>query len=337
MKKPIGIAVVGYGYWGPNLARAFADHPESDLIMVCDSKSERLSMARKRYPAVICSSEIKEALRHPLVDAVVLATPVSSHYELAHRILSNGKHAFVEKPIATSVQEAKSLIQLAQRQRKVLMTGHTFVYSPSVRKVKEILQRNALGRIFYIDFSRVNLGLFQPDVNVMWDLAPHDISIALYWLGRSPISVRAWAHTFVRRSIEEVAYLSIEFSGGIWVHSHVSWLAPVKLRRVAVVGSRKMLVYDDTENVEKVKIYNEGVLKNPETFGEFQMTYRSGDIYSPKLESKEPLALECDDFLNSIRTKSKPLSDAQFGLQVVRVLEAAQKSLIQGGKTVRLS
>lgn len=333
----VRVAVVGSGYWGPNLIRNLADHSDSDLVMVCDAKTERLNSVRRRYPACTCVTDFEEVLKHPLIEAVALATPVSSHFRLARRALEAGKHVLVEKPLATSVRDAKTLMQIAQKQKRVLMAGHTFIYSPPVRKVKELLSKKALGRVYTMDFSRVNLGLFQPDVNVLWDLAPHDVSIALYWLGRSPLSVRAQAKNFVRRGIEEVGYLSLEFPGGVWANLHVSWLAPVKLRRVVVVGSSKMLVYDDTENVEKVKIYDQGVVRNPETFGEFQLTYRTGDIHSPKLDSTEPLVLECSDFIHAIRDGIKPQSDAAFGLEVVRVLEAAQKSLDLRGATVRLS
>ncbi|MBI4056802.1 MAG: Gfo/Idh/MocA family oxidoreductase [Elusimicrobia bacterium] len=331
-----GVAVVGYGYWGPNLVRSIADNPDCDLVMVCDKRTDRLAPVKNRYPSARCTGNFEEVLWNPSVEAVVLATPVSSHFPLAQRILSSGRHVLVEKPLSTSSREARALLSLAQKKRRVLMAGHTFVYSPPVRKVKELLKRGVLGKIYTMDFSRVNLGLFQPDVNVLWDLGPHDISIALYWLGKVPLTVRAEAKTFVQGKIEEVGYLSMEFPGGIWVRNHVSWLAPVKLRRVSVVGSRQMLVYDDTDPVEKVKIYNRGVLKNPETFGEFQLTYRSGDIYSPRISSEEPLYGECADFIRAIRAGRKPESDAHFGLQVVRVLEAAQKSLKQGGKIVRL-
>jgi len=333
--KKTGVGIVGYGYWGPNLVRNFAEHPRCELVAVCDKLGSRLSGVRARYPKVRCLSSFDELLKDPNVDAVVIATPVSTHFALAKRALTAGKHVLVEKPLATSVKEAQALVDLARKKRRIILAGHTFIYSPPVRKVKQSIDAGELGRLYYMDFSRVNLGLFQPDVNVLWDLGPHDVSIALYWLGRSPLTVRAQATSFVRRRIEEIGYISMEFSGGVFVHAHVSWLAPVKLRRIAVVGSRRMLVYDDTEK-EKVKIYNQGVLKNPETFGEFQLSYRSGDIHSPKIDSTEPLSLECEDFIDSIRKGRQPVSNGKFGVEVVRVLEAAQRSLKKGGAAIRL-
>ena len=335
--RRVGVAVVGYGYWGPNLVRNFSDRPDSDLVMVCDQSPGRLAAVQRRYPAVVCTPSLDRALGDPRVEAVVLATPVSTHHPLARRALEAGKHVLVEKPLAASSSDARALVELARRKSRVLLAGHTFIYSPPVLKVKQILGRSGLGRIYTIDFSRVNLGLFQPDVNVLWDLAPHDISIALFWLGRLPVAVRAEARNFVRPSIEEVGLVSLEFPGKVWVTIHVSWLAPVKLRRVAIVGSRRMLVYDDTESDEKVKIFNRGIMRNPQTFGEFQLTYRSGDVVSPRIDAAEPLALECADFLRCIRTGARPRSDGAFGLQVVRVLEAAQKSLKLGGARVRLA
>lgn len=332
----VGVAVIGCGYWGPNLIRNFAENPDCRLVIVCDKKTSRLIPIHKRYPSVASTENVEEVLQNPEVQAVAIATPVSSHFHLARRALESGKHVLVEKPLATSAREAQILVNLAERKLKVLLAGHTFIYSPPVLKVKELLEKKVLGNIYYMDFSRVNLGLFQPDTNVLWDLSPHDVSIALFWLGMSPVSVRAEAQSFVRKRIEEVGYLSIKFPRGILVHCHVSWLAPTKLRRVVIVGSKKMLVYDDTENIEKVKIYNEGVVKNPQTFGEFQLTYRSGDVLSPKIPSYEPLSLECADFIRCIRTGGKAKSGGLFGLQVVKVLEASEKSLRLKGAPVRV-
>ncbi|MBI5246416.1 MAG: Gfo/Idh/MocA family oxidoreductase [Elusimicrobia bacterium] len=333
----IGVAIVGYGYWGPNQVRVFTESPDAEMLLLCDKSAARRASAQRRYPALSVTGRFEDVLEDRRIRAVVIATPVSTHFDLARRALEAGKHVLVEKPLATSSREAAALIKLAKKNGLTLMVGHTFIYSPPVLKVKQLLEQKALGEVFHMDFSRVNLGLFQPDVNVLWDLGPHDVSIALYWLGRLPISVRAEARSFVRKNIEEVGYVSMEFPGGVLVHNHVSWLAPVKLRRVSITGSKKMLVYDDTASAEKVKIYDQGVLKNPKTFGEFQLTYRSGDILSPKIDSSEPLALQCADFVESIRTGRKPRSGGDFGLQVVRVIEAAQLSLKRGGASVRVA
>jgi len=333
----IGVAIVGYGYWGPNQVRVFTESPDAEMLLLCDKSAARRASAQRRYPALSVTGRFEDVLEDRRIRAVVIATPVSTHFELARRALEAGKHVLVEKPLATSSREASALIALAKKKGLTLMVGHTFIYSPPVLKVKQLLEQKALGQVFHMDFSRVNLGLFQPDVNVLWDLGPHDVSIALYWLGRPPISVRAHAKSFVRKTIEEVGYVSMEFPGGVLVHNHVSWLAPVKLRRVSITGSKKMLVYDDTANAEKVKIYDQGVLKNPKTFGEFQLTYRSGDVLSPKIDSVEPLAMQCADFVLSIRTGRKPRSSGEFGLQVVRVIEAAQASLKRGGASVRVA
>ena len=333
----IGIAIVGYGYWGPNLVRNFLENSNCKVICVCDRDEKRLTQAKRRYPSMQMTASWDSVLSNPEVDAIVIATPVSTHAALCEEALQNGKHVLVEKPLAASLRDAKRIVTLARTKRRVLMVGHTFLYSPPVLKVKELLSKKALGKIHTIDFSRVNLGLFQPDVNVIWDLAPHDISIALHWLGRDPINVRASAKSFVRKQIEEVGYLALEFPGNIWVHHHLSWLAPVKLRRVTIVGSEKMLVYDDTHTSEKVKIYDWGVLKNPSTYGEFQLTYRSGSVISPSVEPTEPLSLECADFIHAVRDGVRPISDGAFGARVVRILEAAQRSLKKHGAAIKLS
>lgn len=336
MRNKIGVAIVGYGYWGPNLTRNFYENPNCDLVMLCDKNTKRLSSVSEKYPGLSITTHFEVVINNPNVDAVVIATPVSTHVQLVEAALKHGKHVLVEKPLATSTKDARKLVNLAKKKKRILLVGHTFLYSPPVRHVKDVLKRKMLGRIYTMDFSRVNLGLFQPDVNVIWDLAPHDISIALNWLGQTPRIVQATAKSFVRDKVEEVGYLSMEFPNRIWVHCHFSWLAPLKLRRVTVVGSSKMLVYDDTQNSERVKIYDQGVLKNPTSFGEFQLTYRSGDVISPTISASEPLSLECADFLNSIQKNTQPLSNGEFGLKVVRVLEAAQKSIKKHGAPIRL-
>jgi predicted dehydrogenase len=330
------IAVVGAGYWGPNLVRNFFAQKNCEEVWVCDQSAKRLESARQRFPGLKFTDSYDEVLKSN-VDGVVLATPVGTHYELAKRALERGKHVFVEKPLASSVEHAKDLVARAEAAKRTLMVGHTFLYSPPVLKVRELIDKGELGRIFFITTMRVNLGLHQKDVSVIWDLAPHDFSILFHWLGERPTSVTATGAAFVVPGIHDVAFISAEFPSGAIAHLEVSWLAPSKLRRTAIVGDKKMVVYDDTEANEKVKVFDRGVdFKDPETFGEFQLSYRTGDIWSPKIGQSEPLGLEAADFLQSIEKGGKPKSDGLMGLRVVEALAAAQKSLELGGMPVKL-
>jgi predicted dehydrogenase len=266
------------------------------------------------------------------VDAVMIATPLSTHYDLALQAIQHGKHVFVEKPFAASSEQAVRLIEEADRRNLTVMVGHTFQYSPPVMKIKEILESGELGEIFYISSTRVNLGLHQKDVSVIWDLAPHDLSMILYWLDEAPAEVLAAGRDFVQKGIPDVAFMFMRFASGAIAHVQVSWLAPSKLRRTTIVGDAKMLVYDDTEHLEQVKLFDKGVhFKDPDTFGEYQLSYRTGDIVSPKIESFEPLQAEVTDFLSSIIQRRRPRSDGEAGLRVVRVLEAAERSLMNSG------
>ncbi|MBI5510093.1 MAG: Gfo/Idh/MocA family oxidoreductase [Deltaproteobacteria bacterium] len=330
------IAVVGAGYWGPNLVRNFQGHKDCTELWVCDQSKARLDQMRTRFPGLKYTESYDEVLKSN-VDGVVLATPVSTHYELARRALERGKHVFVEKPLASSAEHAKDLVSRAEAAKRTLMVGHTFLYSPPVLKVKDLIAKGELGRIFFVTTMRVNLGLHQKDVSVIWDLAPHDFSILFYWLGERPSVITATGKAFVVSGIHDVAFISAEFPSGTIAHLEVSWLAPSKLRRTAIVGDKKMAVYDDTEAIEKVKIFDRGVdFKDPETFGEFQLSYRTGDIWSPKLAQSEPLALEAGDFLKAISDGTTPKSDGLMGLRVVEALAAAQKSLEQGGVPIKL-
>ncbi len=332
----VKVAVVGCGYWGPNLIRNFNDLDACELHTVCDMKQDKLVSVARKYPQVRTSKEYNDILNDPSIDAVAISTPVSTHFRLAKEAFLHDKHVFIEKPIARSSGEAEELIELAAKKQKVLMVGHTFLYSPPVLKVKELIDNATIGTIYYIDSSRVNLGLFQPDVSVIWDLGPHDTSIILHWLDDEPVEVNAIGGSYIQRSIEEVAFMTLRFKSGVVAHLHLSWLAPCKLRRTSIVGSKRMVIYDDTESVEKVKIYDQGVVKNPEDFGEFQLTYRSGDVISPHLSTTEPLKLECSDFVASIIKGTSPKSDGLFGLRVVKVLEAAQRSIEQKGAAVKI-
>lgn len=327
-----GVAIIGYGYWGPNLLRNYMEVPEADVRWVCDLSAERLEKATLRYPSVPVTTDLAAALEDPTVDAVVIATPISTHHPLSMQALAAGKHVFVEKPMAVSVAQCDEMRAAAQAAGRVLMVGHTFVYSPPVRLVKRVIDAGDLGDIYFVTSSRVNLGLHQRDVSVVWDLAPHDLSILQYWLGESPDSVSVLGRSCINNGIPDVAFMNLHFPSGIVAECEVSWLSPVKLRRTIVVGSKRMLMYDDTENVEKVKIFDHGVdYRDPETFGEFQLAYRTGDIVSPKIDGAEPLGTEARHFLECVMTGADPITDAAAGRSVVAALEAAETSLRAGG------
>jgi predicted dehydrogenase len=331
------IAIIGYGYWGPNLLRNYMELPQADVKWVCDQRRDALDRACLRYPSVSATTEFQEVLDDDAVDAVVIATPITTHHPLAKAALLAGKHVFVEKPMTATTEEAIELVELAASTGLTLMVGHTFVFSPPVRKVKELIDAGELGDIHFVTSSRVNLGLHQKDASVVWDLAPHDLSILQYWLGETASSVIATGRGCVTCDNPDVAFVNLSFPSGIVASVEVSWLSPVKLRRTVVVGSRKMLLYDDTESVEKVKLYDHGVsFKDPETFGEFQLSYRTGDILSPKLASAEPLFTEATHFLDCIQSGETPITDGLAGLSVVASLEAAELSLRNGGRVEQI-
>ena len=320
--------VIGLGYWGPNLLRNLYSNKRRGELVMCDSDPARLEKIRSRYPDVSYTSDCQELFNDKNLDAVVIATDVSSHYPLAKKALLAGKHVFVEKPFAASIAEAEELVDLGKSKGLVTMVGHTFMFSPPVIKTKEIIDSGELGDIHFITSSRVNLGLHQKDVSVIWDLAPHDFSMLFYWLGEEPSRVSAFGHAYVLDGIPDVAFINLAFPSGAIGNVQVAWLAPSKLRRTVIVGSRKMLVYDDTEPIEKIKVYDKGVdVIEPETFGEYQLTYRTGDIVSPKLPTGEPLAAEMEEFLSCIETGNDPKSSGEEGLAVVRALELADASL----------
>src|SRR5829696_4679471 len=336
--SPLGdvttVAVVGLGYWGPNIVRNLFELPEASLRYVCDVDEDAVREMERRYPSVRGTLRYEEVLEDPAVEAVAIATPVSTHYGLALAALQAGKHVFVEKPLAGSTREAVELIDLAVRQGLVLMPGHTFLYSPPVRLIRDLVASGEIGEIYFISTSRVNLGLHQPDVSVAWDLGPHDFSILRYWLGETPRYASALSRGCVMPDIPDVAFINLEFPSGTVAHVELSWLAPSKLRRTTIVGSRKMVVYDDTSS-EPVRVFDSGaVLPNPETFGEYKLTYRTGDIVSPHLEAAEPLYRELDDFCASIASGDTPRSSAELGLEVVRMIEAVDASLDSSGARV---
>jgi predicted dehydrogenase len=332
----VGIAVIGLGYWGPNLLRVLNENPDVEIRWICDLAPDRLAKYRRRYPAARVTTQMQRVLSDPNVHAVVVATPVHTHYELAAEALQSGKHVFVEKPLAPSSALADDLAQLAAARRLTLMCGHTFIYSPPVRAVKRMLESGTLGEVYFISSSRVNLGLHQRDASVIWDLGPHDFSILLYWLSELPSSVRAVGRDSIVKGIADVAFITMTFPSGIVVNVELSWLAPSKLRRTVVVGSERMVIYDDGA-AEPVRLFDSGVVyRDPETFGEYHLSYRSGDILSPKIETDEPLVLELGDFVKSILQDDRMEFHTGLARSVVRMVEAADRSLIAGGELVTL-
>jgi predicted dehydrogenase len=330
-------AVVGLGYWGPNLVRNLHELEGAEVAYVCDLREDALAKISRRYPSVATTTSYADVLADPAVDAVVIATPVSSHHPLAVAALDAGKHVFVEKPLAASAEQAEELIALAEERELVLMPGHTFLYSPPVNMIRDLIKRGDLGEIYFISTSRVNLGLHQSDVSVAWDLGPHDFSILRYWLEETPTHASALSRGCVIPDIPDVAFINMEFPSGTVAHVELSWLAPSKLRRTTIVGSERMVVYDDT-SIEPVRVFDSGVtLRDPETFGEYRMTYRTGDIVSPRVDVAEPLMLELQDFQDAVRTGSTPRSSGQLGLEVVRMIEAVEDSLAQNGARVELA
>lgn len=329
----IKVGAIGYGYWGPNLVRNFVENPLSDVIIVADLNKERLNKIKASYPSVIVTKDYKDLFDQDL-DAVVIATPPPTHYPLAKECLEKGLHVLVEKPITLKSQHAEELIALSKNKDLVLMVGHTFEYNAAVHTLKKIIDSGELGEIYYADAARLNLGLFQRDLNVLWDLAPHDVSILLYILNKAPISVSAHGMPFVNQGIHDVVYMNMVFPDNILAHIHVSWLDPCKVRRVTVVGSKKMVVYNDIESLEKIRIYDKGVEKPPYTdnFGDFQLSYRYGDVIIPNIRLTEPLQKECQHFLDCINNHTTPQSSGEVGLHVVKIIEAAQRSLQRNGK-----
>jgi len=321
-------ALIGYGYWGPNLARNLYESRECDLRYICDTDEERLKKAKEKYPLVDITAFSSTVIEDKDVDAVLVATPIASHFELAKSAILSGKDVFVEKPMTNSSHDAVELVRMADENDRILMVGHTFEYSPPVLKVKELLDAGELGEILFISSTRVNLGIHQRDVSVIWDLAPHDISILVSWLGEEPASMHVVGRGCFIRDVPDVAFLSMRFPSSVIANVEVSWLSPTKLRRTTVVGARKMLIYDDTEHMEKIRLFDKGVVfKEPKDFGEFQLSYRMGNVLSPFVENYEPLQLEISHFLDCVRNRKTPRTDGQCGLRVVRALEMAERSL----------
>jgi predicted dehydrogenase len=332
----IKVGIVGCGYWGPNLIRNFSNCPQTEVVAVCDANPVRLEAIGRNFSHLTRLGSLDELLALHL-DAVAIATPVSTHYPLAERCLNAGLHVLVEKPLTSSVPEARALIELAARNGRVLMVDHTYLFSNAVRRIKEIVDAGELGELYYVDSVRINLGLFQSDINVVWDLAPHDLSIVDHVLGREPRSISAWGCAHADPNMEDMAYVNVDYDDRLLANFHVNWLSPVKIRQMIFAGSRKSLIFNELNATEPIKIYNRGIElgEGPEDRRKIMVSYRSGDVWSPNIEPGEPLQAAVRHFAECIREEKLPLSDGTLGLRVVRLLEAATRSLrAQGGRVV---
>lgn len=336
MNDKVRVAVVGCGYWGPNLIRNFRSLPDCELTDICDVNANRLKHLKSLYPDVMTHASFGDMLAGRELDAVVVATPVCWHHPLAMESLRAGKHVMIEKPMARSVKECEDMAAVASAGQRTLMVGHTFLYSPHVKKIKEIIQAGEIGDVLYVSSRRLNLGLFQDDINVVWDLAPHDISIIAYLLEEMPVSVNCQGNAHLTRGVEDVSNMTLRFASGRYATIQTSWLDPRKVREITIVGTRKMIVYDDVEPMHKIKIYDQHVEKPPhyDSFAEFHYAYHYGDVFFPYVKQEEPLKAECRHFLECIRTGAPPMTSARLGTGVVRVLEMASASLGQGGGQV---
>jgi len=338
----VNIAVVGAGYWGPNLIRTFNSLDTARVVTICDTNKQRLKHIKEQYGDVSTTLDYNEVLKDTNIDAVVVATPADNHYKLTKECLLADKDVFVEKPLALSVIKAEELVKLARKKSKIIFIGHIFLYNAAVVKIKEYIKQDELGDIYYIYSQRLNLGRVRQDINAMWNLAPHDISILLYWFDEMPIKTSAKGITYLQDGLEDVVFMNLDFANGKCAHIHTSWLDPNKVRKMTIVGSKKMIVYDDVSNDAKIQIYDKGITKKTisddlgsyDNFGKFQLIHRAGDLLIPKIDFIEPLSAECKHFIECINTKRRPLTDGENGLEVVRILEAAQKSLKSGGLPV---
>ena len=340
-RESLGIAVVGAGYWGPNLVRTFNQCPGAEVHTVCDRSPDRLRHIERLYAGIKVVRDLEDVVSDPAVDAVALALPPSLNFEVGCQVLEAGKHLFVEKPLSVSAETARGLIEAAERAERTLMVGHTFIYNPAVRQIKDFLLEGLLGKLYYIHCQRLNLGRVREDLDSLWTLAPHDISIALYWLDEMPHSVSARGFSYLRPEVCDVVFLNLEFPNGVDVQISVSWLNPNKVRRINLVGSDKMVIYDDVSVEAKIQIYDRGMQRvagesDHGSFGEFQHQIRQGDLLIPHLEFSEPLKVECQHFIECAVSGKTPLTDGEAGLRVVRVLEAASTSMRQEGNTVTI-
>lgn len=331
MKK---VALIGYGYWGPNLLRNLFDTKNCAVIYCCDLSTEKLKKAKKRYPSIITTTDINKVINDPKIDGIVIATPTKTHFPIAEKALKNGKDVLIEKPMTMTVNEAKLLVDLAKKNKRIIMVDHTFLFNNAVLKIKELIDKNKLGKILYIDAVRINLGLFQPDVNVVFDLAAHDFSIINFLLGNKPKLVRATGKSHLNKQ-EAVAYITASYPKNVMAHIHISWLSPLKVRQMLVIGSKKMIVYNEDEVSEKIRVYDKGVLKeqqDEQIKEQIKIGYRSGDVWLPKLNITEPLSQLTNTFIQAVIDRQIPKSSGEFVLNVMEALEASNKSIRTGRK-----
>jgi predicted dehydrogenase len=332
----INIGIIGYGYWGPNIVRNFNGLEETKVLAVCDGNQAAMNRARKAYPQITVTQDCDDILTSSKIDAVAVITPVSTHFELAKKALENGKHVFVEKPFTASVAQAEELINLAEQKNLTIMVDHTFIFTGAVKKIKQLINEKVLGDLYYYDSVRVNLGLFQRDVNVIWDLAPHDFAVMDYLLDEQPAAVAACGKAHVN-DMEDTAYVTVHFSNNMIAHFNVNWLSPVKVRTTLIGGEKKMLVWNDLEPDEKIKIYDKGVdVQSKEATYKMLINYRSGDMYAPRIEPMEALKTEAEYFAHCVKTHEKPVNDGHAGLRVVKLLDACNTSLAKNGQAVTL-
>lgn len=332
----VNVGVVGAGYWGPNLVRNFAEIDDTKVVMCCDVRQERLEFIKKRYPSIEITTNYDDMINDPRIDAISIATHAHSHFELAKKALEKGKHLLIEKPITLSSDDAMKLTELSKKMGLIVMVGHILEYSGSVETIKEMIQNGDFGKVYYLDSVRVNLQPFRDDVNVLWDLAPHDISMAMFLLGQDPISASVTSESYISDLQENIAFGVLKFPDKIISHFHLSWLAPMKMRQTIIVGSKQMVVFDDVDTIAKLKIFDMGVDMSPDPSGltERQLTVRKGNMYCPKVDTREPLFKEVKHFIDCVKNKKNPRSDALEGWKVVKVVEAMQESVKQGGREI---
>lgn len=340
MSSKIRIALIGYGYWGPNYARALNELPNSSVAVICDSQPERLARAASRFPQIPVCADVQEVLRRNDVDAAVISTPASTHYHLARLALESGRHLIVEKPLALEVDHCEALGELAEKMGRVLMVAHTFLYNPGIQKLRQCVASDRFGRVYYLHSTRTNLGPIRPDVNAIWDLAPHDISIFNYLLDQQPLWASAIGSQALGNAREDVGFITLGYANNVIGNIHVSWADPNKVREVVVVGSRRRVVFDDLNDLERVRVFEKGVSvgeMDAGSFGEFKLLVRDGDIISPKIEFSEPLKNQVTDFVAAISRKRKPVSDVLTGTHVVQTLKAIDASIRERGKAVEVA